>query len=445
MSYSWSADYSTVVATHYCDKCGKSEYARVLTDHWVEQYETCTTPGTMKYMADLEDKPGFESQYKTVEIPTRGHHEWEQKRVIEGTDICGGTAIEYGCKHCDATKTEGISGHVWDEGWTELFEPTCTEQGELYHKCKNCDALDLENVQLTDALGHVWGDVTYTWANDNETVTATRTCTRDDCGCTEEETAHVFPQVTKAPTCTEDGEYILCVEFLDGAFERQEGETTTVPAWEHEWGEPTYVWSEDNSSVTADRYCKHNPTHLDTETVAATSKVTKYPTQETDGERVYTSDAFANSAFTVQTKTVMIPAGEHVHDWAEPTYTWSEDNSKVTAERVCNINAEHKETETVDATSEVTTQPTETEAGVRTYTATFANPAFVTQTKTVAIPKLKYKVTGDHTFTAQWKRGRPDTGDDRYLLSWIALMTGSLLLLAEMAVLRRLRSKRRIS
>ena len=53
-----------------------------------------------------------------------------------------------------------------------------------------------------------------------------------------------------------------------------------------------------------------------------------------------------------------------------------------------NINAEHKETETVDATSEVTTQPTETEAGVRTYTATFANPAFVTQTKTVAIPKL---------------------------------------------------------
>ena len=141
----------------------------------------------------------------------------------------------------------------------------------------------------------------------------------------------------------------------------------------------------------------------------------------------------------------MIPAGEHVHDWAEPTYTWSEDNSKVTAERVCNINAEHKETETVDATSEVTTQPTETEAGVRTYTATFANPAFVTQTKTVAIPKLKYNVTGDHTFTAQWKRGRPDTGDDRYLLSWIALMTGSLLLLAEMAVLRRLRSKRRIS
>ena len=401
MSYSWSADYSTVVATHYCDKCGKSEYARVLTDHWVEQYETCTTPGTMKYMADLEDKPGFESQYKTVEIPTRGHHEWEQKRVIEGTDICGGKAIEYGCKHCFATKTEGISGHVWDEGWTELFEPTCTEQGELYHKCKNCDALDLENVQLTDALGHVWGDVTYTWANDNETVTATRTCTRDGCDCTEEETAHVFPQITKAPTCTEDGEYILCAEFLNGAFERQEGEATTVPAWEHEWGEPTYVWSEDNSSVTANRYCKHNPTHLDTETVAATCKVTKEPTCMADGEATCTSESFENEAFATQTRAVMLPLDSSRHAFGP----WEKlDESQ--HQRVCTLNEDHVETaaHTWDA-GVITKAPTKESEGVRTFTCTACHA-----TRTETVEKIDPRSIGHEMFRLY----NPNSGEHFY-------------------------------
>ena len=426
-TYSWNSDYSTVTAAHTCADCRTIDIVTVNTVHWVKQYETCIDKGKMEYKADFDAEPGFDSQFKIVEIPTRGHHEWEQKRVIEGQDICGGTAIEYECIHCSATKTEGIANHVYqvwneeeeeeEEEWVTLFEPTCTEQGEQYRKCYKCDALELENGKLVNALGHDWGDPTYEWADDNKTVTARRVCTREGCGCVEEETATVVRQITKDPTCTEDGAYILCAEFLNEAFKRQESEAIAVPAWEHEWGEPTYAWSEDNSSVTADRYCKHNPTHLDTETVAATSKVTKYPTQETDGERVYTSDAFANSAFTVQTKTVMIPAGEHVHDWAEPTYTWSEDNSKVTAERVCNINAEHKETETVDATSEVTTQPTETEAGVRTYTATFANPAFVTQTKTVAIPKLNpqpsnrifYSISsGDGT---QWTKGSSVTAN----------------------------------
>ena len=58
----------------------------------------------------------------------------------------------------------------------------------------------------------------------------------------------------------------------------------------------------------------------------------------------------------------------------------------------------------------------------------------------------KYRVKGDHTFTAQWKKkgSGADTGDDSSLLMWIALMTASALLLAEMAVLRRLRSSRRL-
>ena len=75
------------------------------------------------------------------------------------------------------------------------------------------------------------------------------------------------------------------------------------------------------------------------------------------------------------------------HDWGAATYTWSNDNKKVTATRTCKADASHKETETVNTTAAVT-KATFAAAGKIAYTATFKNTAFKTQTKDVAIPKL---------------------------------------------------------
>ncbi len=77
----------------------------------------------------------------------------------------------------------------------------------------------------------------------------------------------------------------------------------------------------------------------------------------------------------------VIPALEH--DWGAPTYTWSSDNRKVTATRVCGRDDSHKETETVNTTPAVALAATCTTRGKTTYTATFTNPAFETQTRTV--------------------------------------------------------------
>jgi hypothetical protein len=71
------------------------------------------------------------------------------------------------------------------------------------------------------------------------------------------------------------------------------------------------------------------------------------------------------------------------HDWGEPTYTWAANCGTCTATRVCGKSASHVETETVQATSEVTAQATYTAKGKTTYTATFQNAAFATQSKTV--------------------------------------------------------------
>ena len=74
------------------------------------------------------------------------------------------------------------------------------------------------------------------------------------------------------------------------------------------------------------------------------------------------------------------------HDWGEPEYTWSGDNSTCTATRVCTKDASHKEEETV--TAAVTTTATCTEAGITTYTATFENAGFEAQRKEVAVDAL---------------------------------------------------------
>ena len=78
----------------------------------------------------------------------------------------------------------------------------------------------------------------------------------------------------------------------------------------HEWGEPTYEWSADNSTVTAKRVCVNEDYHVETETVSTTSAVTVEPGCLTAGERTYTAE-FENTAFTKQTKTAPIQALGH--------------------------------------------------------------------------------------------------------------------------------------
>ena len=87
---------------------------------------------------------------------------------------------------------------------------------------------------------------------------------------------------------------------------------------------------------------------------------------------------------TLREADIALPAAGHA--WGTPSYEWAEDNSTCTATRICANDASHVETETVNTSSEVTKEPTGTKNGVRTYTATFTNPAFETQKKTEAIP-----------------------------------------------------------
>ena len=270
---------------------------------------------------------------------------------------------------------------------TVSSDATCTEPGTVTYTATVSINDSLDKTEHTDtriitgtALGHDWDAPTYVWADDNSTVTATRVC-KNDPSHVETETVDTTSEVTTPATCTTDGvRTYTSAAFTNGAFAVQT-KTETIPATGHNWGEVTYVWAEDNRSVTATRVCKNDPSHVETETVNTTSEVTTPATCTTDGVRTYTSAAFENGAFAVQTKTETIPAIGH--DWDAPSYVWADDNSTVTATRVCKNDPSHKETETVNTTAAVTKPATCEAKGETTYTATFTNTAFETQTKTV--------------------------------------------------------------
>ena len=86
----------------------------------------------------------------------------------------------------------------------------------------------------------------------------------------------------------------------------------------HDWGEPTYTWNSDNSTCTAERVCKGDDTHVETETVNSTYAVTRESTCALEGVGQYTA-TFTNEAFATQNKTIDLEKKAHTWDEGEIT------------------------------------------------------------------------------------------------------------------------------
>ena len=240
-------------------------------------------------------------------------------------------------------------------------------------------------------VSHEWGEPSYVWAEDNSSVTATRACLRNSAHV-ETETVNTTSEITKSATCEDKGETTYTASFSNEAFAPQTRTVENIPAIGHDWGFTGFIWTDSDTEIgrvfaAAEYTCRHDESHYETVEATVTS-VTTDPTCTEDGKTVYTAFVAAEDSLDGQehsgTKEVAIEAIGH--DWDEPGYTWAEDNSAVTAERVCKNDPTHKETETVLSAAEVTKEAGCEEAGEMTYTATFTNPAFETQTRTEAIP-----------------------------------------------------------
>ncbi len=399
VTYSWTENNTSVTATRICaHDASHVETEKVSATSQITHPATCEDIGETTYTSEAFENDAFTVQAKTEEnIPALGHS-WSEATYTWADDNSSVTATR-ACEH-DASHVETETVNVTS---SVTREATCEDIGETTYTTAAFENTAFEVQTKTEAdipaLGHGWGEVTYSWTEDNTSVTATRTCAHD-ANHVETETVSVTSAITRAATCEGVGETTYTSDAFDNAtFEIQTKAEENIPALGHDWGEATYTWAEDKASVTATRTCAHDASHVETETVNVTSSVTREATCEEAGETTYTSEAFANEAFTVQTKKEMnIPAIGH--DWGEAAYTWADDNSSVTATRTCAHDASHVETETVSTTSAITREATCEEIGETTYISdAFANEAFSVQTKTKAdIPALGHD-WGEATYT----------------------------------------------
>ena len=341
-SYEWNADKTTCTATRVCTAFETHTETEPVTAS-VENTKSasCTEAGVNTHTATFRNT-AFAVQTTTTVVEKLSH---EMKLVPAADPTCtaAGNNAYYTCDECkgvfkdengnETTTVEketiaalkhnwGTVAYVWSEDKT-----TCTATRSCERGCKETEeskstsqttpakcevagkivyTAEFENTEFEaqtetvelPALQHQWETPSYSWNEDHSECTAVRTCTTS--GCTEEETVESTVNTT-ASTCETAGKHVYTAVFTKSAFVQQTEEVKIDPTG-HNWNDAAYVWSEGNAACTAMRTCKTDASHVETETVASTSQITKEVQCLVDGETTYTAK-FKNEGFTEQTTT----------------------------------------------------------------------------------------------------------------------------------------------
>ena len=243
----------------------------------------------------------------------------------------------YVCKNDSShTYTEPIpaAGHNYESSVT--IKPTCTTDGVRTYVCKN-DSSHTYTEPIPAA--HDWNSIWFSDENNHW----------HECNVCAEMTdvgEHIWNSgvITTSPTCTTAGEKT----YTCSACERKKTEVISAT------GHDLKAIEKKEASCTEDGY-------------------EAYWRCQTCGK------IFSDEAGTAEigNPTAITATG---HSYGVVTYTWSADNRKCTAERKCTV-CDDAESETADATATVVQEKSCTLPELTTYSVTFGNSAFGTQTK----------------------------------------------------------------
>ena len=107
----------------------------------------------------------------------------------------------------------------------------------------------------------------------------------------------------------------------------------------HDYGEVKYTWTSDNT-CKAERVCKHDSTHIESETVTATGMTITEATCKEKGKMKYTA-TFVNTAFSMQEKEVDIDFAEHDFDTLIPEVPATTTEFGVKEHKDCKVCGKH--------------------------------------------------------------------------------------------------------
>ena len=292
----------------------------------------------------------------------------------EGGTVTAGGAFEYGTtKSLIATPNIEYQFEQWNDGNIDNPRSVLVTGNATY-------------TAFFSFVGHNYGAPTYVWNADSTQCTATRIC-NNDASHVETETVNSNIATTNA-TCESTGLITYTAEFVNSAFSTQTA-TKILPALGHvvvvdEAVAPTCT----ETGLTEGSHCsKCHATLVAQNVVDALGHVviTDEAVAPTCTETGLTEGSHCSKCHaTLVAQNVVDALG---HDYGAPTYVWNADSTQCTATRICNNDASHVETETVNSNI-ATINATCEETGLVTYTAEFTNVAFAPQTATKVLPAL---------------------------------------------------------
>ena len=385
------------------------------------------------------DKDNHWHVYGCGTIMNKSAHDWDGGVVTRQPTCTREGEKTYTCGTCGETKTEAVAKAPHTLQKTDAKAATCTEDGNNeYYVCSRCNgvfkdalgetATTVKNEALT-ALGHdfggawisdgedghyqlcqragcdaksdlephrfdpkapcdeaancldgcgyvrpagshTWGKPEYKWTETEDSYTCTGTVVCDTCGDIEHGTATVNTTFRIAPTCTVDGTVTYTATFTTEPFNQLPApeKTLTLTALGHDFGGAWISDGEDGHYQLCQRAGCDAKSDLEPHRFDP-----KAPCDET--------------ASCLDGCGYVRPAGSHT--WGKPDYKWTktEDGYTCTGKAVCDKCGDN-ESETATVTDAVTTQPTCTQPGVKTFTATFIKAPFETQTTTEPVTTL---------------------------------------------------------
>ena len=327
---------------------------------------TCTEKGKDVYTAtatvkDAEGKTEIGTLTGTheVELAALGHKYGEPtwKWNDDHTEATAVFACERGddTQEVKATITEKTTAATCETAGETVYTATASFGGKDYK--------DNQKVEIA-ALGHKYGEPTWTWNDDHTKATAVFTCANDKSHV--EKLEATVTSNTTAAKCEEDGATVYTATVSFDGQDYTDTQKDVIKATGHKYGKPEWKWTDDNKTATATFTCENDKSHVKTEE-AKISEKSEDATCTKAGKVTYTATVKLNGETYTDTKEVEGTALGH--KYGKPEWKWSDDKKSATATFTCENDKSHVEKLEATVTSNTTAAKCE-EDGATVYTAT---------------------------------------------------------------------------
>ena len=204
---------------------------------------------------------------------------------------------------------------------------TCTAAAVYYESCSWCGAAQSGTFTSGSALGHNYGNGSWSWGNDGHSATCTRTCS-NDANHKSSVSVTLGNGITSAqqvaPKCTEMGTTrYTATATVEGTQYSATMDVIDIAALGHSYGAGAWSWADDGHSATCTLTCSHDANHTSSASVTLGDGIESVklsdPTCGVQGTTRYTAMTTVEGAQYSDTKDVDDIAATGLHTFDDVT------------------------------------------------------------------------------------------------------------------------------